>query len=52
MFTPMAANYANFFMDMFETLLNDLHQKAGKKLLMWLHLIDDMFLSGQMVNTC
>ena len=32
MFTPMAANYANFFMNMFETLLNDLHQKAGKKL--------------------
>ena len=30
--TPMAANYANLFMDMFETfLLNDFHRKAGKK---------------------
>ena len=42
--TPMAANYANLIMDMFETsLLNDFHKKAGKKRLIWLCFIDDIF---------
>ena len=44
MATPMAANYANLFMDMFETsLLNDFHKKTGKKPLIWLRFIDDIF---------
>ena len=34
MSTLMADNYANLFMDMFETsLLYDFHKKTGKKLL-------------------
>ena len=34
MCTLMADNYANLFMDMFETsLLYDFHKKTGKKLL-------------------
>ena len=42
--SPMAANYADLFMDMFETsLLNDFHKKTGKKLLIWLRFIDDIF---------
>ena len=42
--TPMAANYANLFMDMFETsLLNDFHKKTEKKPLIWLRFIDDIF---------
>ena len=42
--TPMAANYANLFMDMLETsLLNDFHKKTGKKPLIWLRFIDDIF---------
>ena len=42
--TPMAANYANLFMDMFETsLLNDFHKKTGKKPLIWMRFIDDIF---------
>ena len=42
--SPMAANYADLFMDMFETsFLNDFHKKDGKKLLIWLHFIDDIF---------
>ena len=42
--TPMAANYANLFMDMFETsLLNDFHNKTGKKPLIWMRFIDDIF---------
>ena len=40
---PMAANYANLFMDMFETsLLNDFHKQTGKKPLIWLRFIDDI----------
>ena len=42
--TPIVANYANLFMDMFEiSLLNDFHKKTGKKLLIWLRFIDDIF---------
>ena len=42
--TPMAANYANLIMDMFETsLLNDFHKKTGKKRLIWLCFIDAIF---------
>ena len=42
--TPIATNYANLFMDMFETsLLNDFHKKTGKKPLIWLRFIDDIF---------
>ena len=42
--TPMAANYANLFMDMFEiSLLNDFHKRTGKKPLIWLRFIDDIF---------
>ena len=42
--TPMAATYADLFMDMFETSpLNDLRQKTGTKPLTWLHFIDDIF---------
>ena len=44
MATPIAANYANLFMDMFETtLLNDFHKKTGKKPLIWLRFIDVIF---------
>ena len=42
--TPIVANYANLFMDMFEiSLLNDFHKKTGKKPLIWLRFIDDVF---------
>ena len=42
--TPMAANYANLFMDMFETLLlHNFHKKTGMKSLIWLRFIDDIF---------
>ena len=42
--TSMAANYANLFMKMFETLLlNDFHKKAGKKPLIWVNFIDNIF---------
>ena len=42
--SPVAANYADLFMDMLETsLLNDFHKKTGKKLLIWLRFIDDIF---------
>ena len=42
--TPMAANYANIFMDSFETsLLNEFYKKTGKKPLIWLRFIDDIF---------
>ena len=40
----MAANYANLFTDMFETsLLNAFYKKTGKKPLIWLRFIDDIF---------
>ena len=42
--TPMAPNYANLFMDKFETsLLNDFFNKTGKKPFIWLRYIDDIF---------
>ena len=42
--TLMAVNYANLFMDMFETsLLYDFHKKTGTKPLIWLRFIDDIF---------
>ena len=42
--TPVAANYADLFMNMFETsFLNDSHKKTGKKHLIWLRFIDDIF---------
>ena len=42
--TTMAANYANLFMNMFETsLLNDFHKKTGRKPLIWMRFIDDIF---------
>ena len=42
--TPMAANYANLFIDIFEiSLLNDFHKKTGRKPLTWLHFINDIF---------
>ena len=42
--TPMACNYANIFMDNFETkLLNDYFKKSGKRPLIWFRFIDDIF---------
>ena len=42
--TPMAANYANLFMDMFEHhFLMTSTKKTGKKPLIWLRFIDDIF---------
>ena len=42
--TPMTANYANLFMDMFETSLrNDFHKQTGREPLIWLRFIDDIF---------
>ena len=42
--TPMAPNYANFFMDNFElNLLHDYSQKTGLSLLVWFRFIDDIF---------
>ena len=42
--TPMAPNYANFFMDNFEqNLLHDYSQKTGLSPLVWFCFIDDIF---------
>ena len=42
--SPMAANYENLFMDMFElSFLNDFYKETGKKPSMWLRFIDDIF---------
>ena len=42
--TPMACNYANLFMNKFETnLLNDYFIKTGKRPLIWFRFIDDIF---------
>ena len=42
--TPMAANYANLFMNIFETsLLNDFNKKTDMKPFIWLRFIDDIF---------
>ena len=42
--TPMATNYANLFMDNFEqNLLRDYSQKTGLSPLVWFRFIDDIF---------
>ena len=42
--TPMAPNYANFFMNNFEqNLLHDYSQKTGLSPLVWFGFIDDIF---------
>ena len=42
--TPMAPNYANFFMSNFErNLLHDYSQKTGLSPLVWFGFIDDIF---------
>jgi len=42
--TPMAPNYANLFMDKFETnLLDEYHKKTGLGPLVWYRYIDDVF---------
>ena len=42
--TPMAANYANLFMDDFECkLINDFHKKTGLTPFIWFRFIDDIF---------
>ena len=51
--TTMAANYANLFMNMFETsLLNDFHKKAGRKPLNGCVLTKTYSSLGQTVKTC
>ena len=42
--TPMAPNYANLFMDKFETqLLDGFYKKTGKRPMIWWRYIDDIF---------
>ena len=41
---PMASNYANLFMNLFETsFLNEFHKKTGKKPLIWVLFADYIF---------
>ena len=41
---PMATNYATLSMNMFVTLfLNEFHKKSGKKHVIWVRFIDDIF---------
>ena len=42
--TPIVSNYANLFMDTSEkSLLNDFYKITGKKPLIWLRFMDDIF---------
>ena len=49
--TPMSPNYANLFMDRFESNLVDSYRKrTGFAPLVWFRYIDDIFLFGPMVQ--
>ena len=46
--TPMAVNYANLFLDKFETeMLNDFEKQHKLRPLIWLRYVDDVFLIWQ-----
>ena len=45
--TPMAVNYANLFLDKFETeMLSEFEKEFGMKPLVWMRYIDDIFSFG------